>query len=560
MDTLKAQTRYILDQLRTLSTSGRIAIALLVVLLLGGLYQMMSWAGQSEWRALLDQSFTPAQIQRIQAELSLVGAKTKVEGDRIFIRGDDDERQRFMAVLAQHGALPRDTSIGYDALIKNSNPFLSNQKERWLQGRGLEAELSAVLRKFQGVRDANVLIQVPEKRPFGSRAKSAASASVNVTLDDGDVLDQKRIDAIANLVAGAVEGLSPTDVNITDGSQIYRARDPQKGLAGDLLEKQRLEEDHYTRKIYDQFQRMVGPGLIANVRVKLRDVDEMMDDKVLGKPEPIRETEDVEESNSLASGAGPGVLPNQNRSINDGGSGNSTNRSKTSVEYGENVSTRVTRINKPAGFLDAVSASISVPHTYLEGVYRRQKAVTDDKPVEYAELQKVADIELKRIEEMTKTLLIGDEVAAGGGKNVVVDWYYDMPNTPAAATAAAAQAGSTDYVGLLRDFGPQAGLGLLAIGAFFFVLRIAKKAQASLGNVKVATAGAASSSTIGELPLGGAPVTVGQAEGIQSAMIGHEVDAGLVRTQQIVQQISDLVNEDADSAAGILQTWLAEDK
>lgn len=557
MDTLKAQGRYIIDQLRTLSASGRIAIGLLLVILLGGLYQMMSWAGQPQWQTLLDQPFSPSQIQQVQAELTLVGAKTRVEGDRILVRGDDDDRQRFMAVLAQRGALPRDMTHGYDSLIKNANVFISNQEARWRQGRGLESELAAVLRKFQGVRDATVLIQVPEKRPMGSRVKSSASASVNVTLSDGDMLDQKRIDAVANFVAGSVEGLLPTDVNITDGTQFYRARDPSKSVAGDLLEKQRMEEDHYTKMIYNQFGHI--SGLVANVHVKLRDIDEVTDDKVLGKPEPIRETEDTEESSSLAGGNGPGVLPNQNRSIDDAGSGNAMTRSKVSTDYSENVSTKLTRVNKPAGFLDTLSASINVPHTWLEHVFRKQKGVADDKPVEYAELQKVAEIELKRIEDSAKTLLLVDDPAAGDAKKVVVDWYYNIPSPPPAVGVA--MAASTDYFGILKDFGPQAGMGLLVLGSLFFVMRIAKKAQATAFTAKVATAGAgAMASSEEEISLGGGPVTVGQAEGIQSAMIGHEVDAGLVRTQQIVQQISDLVSEDADSAAGILQTWLADDK
>lgn len=557
METIKAQARYIADQMRTLSTSGRIAISLLLVLLVGGLYQMMNWAGRPEWQALLDQPFTPAQIQRVQSELSLAGVKTKVEGDRILVQGDDDDRQRTMAMLAQRGALPRDTSLGYDALVKNVNVFISNQEARWRQERGLESELAAVIRKFQGVRDANVLVQVPEKRPLGSRAKTAASASVSLTLEDGDVLDQKRVDAVANLVAGAVEGLSPTDVNITDGMQIYRARDPSRAIAGDLLEKQRLEEDHYTKMIYNQLGYI--PGLVANVRVKLRDIEEAIDDKVLGSPSPSRETEDTEESNNNSSAAAPGVLPNQNRSITDAGSGSTMSRSKTSVEYSENVNTKITRTNKPAGFLDALSASVNVPHTWLENIYRRQKGIEDDKAVDFAELQKVAQFELPRIEEQIKTLLILDGQSGDDMKKVVVDWYYNMPAAPAVGVAMAA---SADYLGLAREFGPQVGLGMLVLFSLFLVMRIAKKAQQAVVSTQAAIAGAAAGGggEGQEASLGGGPATIGQAEGIGGAMIGHEVDEGLVRTQQIVEQITELVNEDAESAAGILQSWLTEER
>jgi flagellar biosynthesis/type III secretory pathway M-ring protein FliF/YscJ len=52
---------------------------------------------------------------------------------------------------------------------------------------------------------------------------------------------------------------------------------------------------------------------------------------------------------------------------------------------------------------------------------------------------------------------------------------------------------------------------------------------------------------------------VGEAEEMHSAIIGQEVDEGLVRSRQIVDQISQLVKEDADSAASIVQNWLKDE-
>ncbi len=140
-------------------------------------------------------------------------------------------------------------------------------------------------------------------------------------------------------------------------------------------------------------------------------------------------------------------------------------------------------------------------------------------------------------------------IAAGGGGGGGV-------------AGASAMAG-LDYMALAKRYGPLAGLGLLALFSLFAVFRIAKKAQATVGQVEAAAADKDRSGNLtdqeAELEmLAGGPTPVGQAVGMQSALVGHEVDEGLVKTQQIVEQIGQLVEEDADSAAGILNGWLAE--
>ena len=224
MEFLRAQASQIGEQLRGMSISQRVAVVLLLVVLTGGMWGLIRWGGQGEWVPLLDQAFSSEQLQRVQAELmTLSGVETKVEGDRVLFHGDEDRRRQLIAVLAQRGALPRDTSMGYAALLKENSVFIGDRSRMWMENRGLETELSGVIRKFQGVRDAHVFIEVPQQRTFGAKA-SNSRASVHVTLGEGEALDKQRIMAIANLVTGAVSGLDTKDVKITDGARFYRVR------------------------------------------------------------------------------------------------------------------------------------------------------------------------------------------------------------------------------------------------------------------------------------------------------------------------------------------------
>ncbi|MFQ5429117.1 MAG: hypothetical protein ACE5E1_02305 [Phycisphaerae bacterium] len=552
MEFLRTQSRYVGDQLRGMSTSQRIAVGLLLVLLLGGMWQMMRWAGEPAWTPLLDQALSAEEIQRVRGELTLAGIKTKVEGDRVLIQGGTEARQRSQAVLAQRGAMPQDTSPGYEELIKNSSSFISNLEQDWRHDRGLETEISAVLRRFGGIREARVLLDKPKKRGVG-RAKSGARASVNVTLAGGTVLDQQRVDAIANFVAGAVRDLAVRDVKITDGSRFYRPSDPQEGVASNLLKKQRDHEEHYTKMIYDQFRHI--RGLVANVRVKLRDTDERVENRELGQPAPSEETEEIEETKSAASATGPGVRPNRSAAITNGGSGNTSNRSKTVTKFSENRSTKLTRISRPAGFETQLAASVNVPHSYFEQVLRKQLGLGEEESVQTSQVDDVAKIELKKIHDQIKTLLQVED-----DKQVTVSSYYDVSGSVAGAVAAAAD--PAGYLALVTRYGPQAGLVVLALFSLFAVFRMAGKAQASLAAPQGTGRGGAPASAgeAAELAaLGGGPLPVGEAEGMSSAMVGHEVDEGLVRTQQIVEQIGQLVKEDPDSAAGIVQSWLQDE-
>ncbi len=557
MDYLKQQLEHISAQLKTLTLSGRIAAGLLVVLVAIGVMWLSSAGTSPSWTTLLDQPFEPAEAQRVRGELVLVGIEARVEGDRVLVRGGEDSRQRAQALLAQKGALPRDMSIGFQALIEKSNPFVGDREmdRRW--NVGLQNEIAGVIEQFPGVREATVLIQVPRKRGLmlNSHVKDSASASVNVKLGYGARLTDAQVTAIASFVSGAVEGLTPMNVSITDGARHYRAEDPNEAFTTRLLDKQREEERHYREMIYDQFQFIAG--LVANVHVRLRDSDEHVESKELGKPAVSSETEKSMETRSASGATGPGVRPNQGASVTDATPGSSSTTSETRTEFSPDRDTRVTVTSRPLGFVEHVTASISVPHRYLEDVYRKQNGIEPDVAVTHEQLQALANLELKDIERQVHTLLLAKKDKDQEIEPVSVDWYYDLPERTSAASVEAA-ADASGYAAMMREYGPQIGLVLLALIPLWLVVRMAKRAQFSVAAARQARANAKAAESEMLEALGGAPVTVGEAQAMHSAMIGHEVDEGLVRTQQIVEQISELVKEDPTSAGSIVQGWLQE--
>jgi flagellar M-ring protein FliF len=558
MEFLNAQAKYIAGQLRSMSIAQRAVIALLLVIVTGGMWWMVQWGRQAEWTELLPQSLTAEEMQRVEAQLALIGLETRREGDRLLIHGDEQERRRATAVLAQGGGLPKNISLGYEALVKEGNVWESDQVRRWKQNRALEAELSAVVGQFHGVRAARVQIVVPESRVISPRA-STASASVNVTPEHGAALDKQKILAIANYVAGAVPGLDVANVTLTDGNRSYRAPDSSDGLASSLLELQREWEESYTAKIYDQLRHI--KGVVVNVNAKLRQDDEQMTKRELGQPTADKVEEESEETQGAVAGAGPGVRPNQGREIAGGGGGAAHSKTKSVESLNGQRDQTDTQIVKKAGAVERVLASVSVPSSYLQRILAARQP--DVKTPAHGDLQKIADAELPKIAAQVRPLVMIGATEDKQNELIVVDWYYDGP----AEAAVPAEAASLSALTLVKGYGPHVGLGVLAVLSLLMVWRIARKAPVSAVPAGAGMAAAGAGAGIGtgsvSMPLrtlGGGPQPVGEAQEIDGILMGHEVDKETVRTQQIVKQITQMAKDDPAAVSGVVDFWLKDEK
>ena len=562
MEFLTSQFRQIRGRMAGSSPSQWIAIVMFTIVLAVSFVWMMNWAGQGEWTPLLDQPLTAEEMQRVRAELATAGVSTRVEGDRLTIKGGDDARQQWHAFLAERGTLPHDTSLSYREIVNKTNPFTGDREKKWIESRGLETELSRVISRFRGVKEARVLVTVPMAR--GLSRVGASSASVNVVMKSGDTLDKARVNAIANFVAGAVPGLSPREVKITDGAQFFRPTDTADGIPSDMLDLQRQNEDHAARKIYDQLRHI--RGVVVNVHAELRTAEEQKTNKELGPASPSKETSKTEEIVDGGNAAAPGVRPNEGRVLADVGAGTSSTKEDTIVEYGPERNTKQTIVKELPGTVERLTASISLPYSYLESVYRKQQGIAADTAVKTAEIDPVATAQIVRIRGLVKPL-----ISAKDDEQVAVDWYFDTEGAAGGgAGAAATQAAEAGAIPMLREYGPKVGMGLLALLSLFIVARIAKKAPTIMGLPAIEAEKPARGTRRGrgrrqgdedekELESFDVPLAVGEAHEMTGVLEGREVDESVIRTQQIVKQIAELVKDDPRAAAGLVERWARKD-
>jgi len=162
-------------------------------------------------------------------------------------------------------------------------------------------------------------------------------------------------------------------------------------------------------------------------------------------------------------------------------------------------------------------------------------ADSEEAEVDQAAVDKVFDIEkLKIAQQAGKVLGAKDETA------VQVDWHYDL----APASAALATASGPGLMTYVTDYGPTVGLGLLAVLALMMVYSVVRKFQPA----SLPAEGAAAPESVGEAGLT-----------LDSILEGVELEADVIRTSKMQEQIGNMIKEDADTVASLVKRWVAKE-
>ncbi len=144
----------------------------------------------------------------------------KYESDGTILIPEDQESSLRMK-LAQSGH-PR-TGTNYDVFTQNIDFMTTDYEKRQYEIFQLQERLQDSIKTINGVKEAIVTINVPDKKNFAwESGKDESSASVKINLTNGYSLSQTQINGIMQLVVKSVEGLKEENVAIidTDGNNL----------------------------------------------------------------------------------------------------------------------------------------------------------------------------------------------------------------------------------------------------------------------------------------------------------------------------------------------------
>lgn len=556
MDFVKRWLTQIQAQLQDLTLSQKMLIATLVVVIPMMLLLIFQWAAAPEMVPVLDQSLDPARQTRITAILEGQGIKYKLVGDRIMV---PREKQLMALATAQmQNLLPEDTSAGFDKIVVgNQNWWNSNEQNRTLYNIAKQKVLAAVLTAYPWVHDATVIISPPQETGFGA-THQRPTASVNIVLQTGQ-LDQKRVDAVAGLVSGAVAEMRPEDVNIIDAvnGRQWKVRPEGETFAGDYLEQVQIQEAKYREKI----QRALGyiPNVIVAVNVEVdmtrRQTNSRSYDKDASVSLVTKEHTHTEQTTEAAPGGEPGVRSNAGQA-NAGAAitaaaprQSSTEESDTEFDAFAGEKTEVSA--NPGGMPTQINATVNIPRSYFVTLFQQGKAPAAPAPGEQAPaptdeaLAPTIEAALPRIKKQIEMLV-------ATGKNpgqVVVDVYPDA-GAPFGAPGAAQPAG---FAGSLLASGGTVkmislgSLVLVALGAMLMLLRSATRKPPRPSVQELAGVPPKVLDTDLEF--------IGQAEEMDPAMTGLELDEAEIRHRKLTEQIGDMVKANPAEVASLINRW-----
>lgn len=170
--------------------------------------------------------------------------------------------------------IPSGKDVGYEIFDRNYIG-ISDFMQKTNYTRALQGELSRTIAELNGIRNARVMIVVPENKLLASQANVHPTASVFV--DTGGLsLQESAVNAIRSLVANSVEGLKLDDVSVVDNHGKVLSEDLAKsssmGLSSSHIKMRESLESYFGKKIESMLHSVLGEGqVVARVSVDLEN-------------------------------------------------------------------------------------------------------------------------------------------------------------------------------------------------------------------------------------------------------------------------------------------------
>lgn len=169
--------------------------------------------------AVLSEGLAPADGGKVIAQLQKLGIPYQLQaaGNVILVPTPQLAQARLQLGAAQ---IPGNSSQTAWSQLENAPMTASDLAQSTMATQALETSLEQSIEAMNGVRDAQVFLALPPETPFLAD-QPHASASIVLDADQAQAAAQAK--AIADLVAGAVPGLSAANVTVvtTSGITVY---------------------------------------------------------------------------------------------------------------------------------------------------------------------------------------------------------------------------------------------------------------------------------------------------------------------------------------------------
>jgi flagellar M-ring protein FliF len=436
----------------------------------------------------------PAEGDRAQvvSRLRETGRRFELRADGVYV--SKTELEEASLDLAAEGLLDAGKAIDFKDSIFDTQWDREKRHQAALQQR-----LEGIIRKVGPVHNARVLLTPgSEARRLGETA-AKASASVMLTLKPGRELSDANVSAIARFVAGAVKGLGPDQVLITDDQLRSYGMPRSDGTFGTANSRHELEVS-YEKKFRADLERFF-PRSIPVVRVKCKSESSQTTSERHGQARPIRERERREVQKGVQSVPGSGIKGVEGAPAAEPVPAGAT---VTDLEVQNAIDREIRKSENPAGEIEKITVALKIPVDVADVNNPREVAAAETRR---GEIQKQ---------------VLSSVGAPATLEDVTVSFFpvrRPEPLPPPAAAPESAGAGWTSYVQWIV-------LGVVVVGMLVGLLAMMWRALS--------------------------PAPAGVPAGIAPGMTVGEQELGRIR-----QGIREMVDQNPRGAAGVVRRWMA---
>lgn len=484
---------------------------------------------------------TAQDASRMSAVLTELGIPFDVSPDATRISVPASAVARARGVLAERG-LPVSATAGYELFDKIGPLGLTTFMQEVTRVRALEGEITRTIQGMGGVLSARVHLALGDKGSFRSAAQKPTAS---VILKLGVSSEKAPVDAVKNIVAAAVPGLSSDDVRIVsaDGAVLSAGGESLRPGANRMLDLERAFVAQLKQNLTATLAPILGfANFESSVAVRLNADQSTVNESTFDPASKVERSVRVvkEAGNSKDSSADQSVSVERNvPPSGDAGQGAQQQKSNQRRDEITNyeISSKTVTTTRDGYRIEYVSVALVVNKAVLK--------LADGTPLdETAVAAKLAEI------EKIATLSAGLDTARGDRITVSAQEFHvdELTATDLAADGLSVilQNNSSSVINAVSLV-----LAILAI-VYFGLRPLLRVLIAAPPEVAVPALAGPERQPAGELP-----------RELASARTAADTGAGSLDTRQgvasiapVMARLNDLISRDPDQAVAVVRRWI----
>lgn len=423
--------------------------------------------------------------------------------------------------------LPSDSSSGY-SILDNQGLSTSQFKEQTDFKRAMEGELAATIESIDDVETAIVHLAMPPTRVFADE-QDPKTASILVDTRAGRSLEPGQVQAIVNLVASSIDGLSPDAVTVADSTGAVLSAPGGSLAASASTRTQQVDtfQDRMRGQVQSMLDRVLGVGNSAVQVTANLSFDKTVTNttRYFDNPLAVASTETTETYKGPESGQVGGVVGPDGQMDPTASPTQDAQYSKSSRSSDNALNRTIERREAAPGGVESLHVGVVLDRDSLNGVDPRD------------------------IEDLVASALGIDEER---GDTVQVSAMPFDRSSEQAMTEELAAARKADEKAAMITLGRNGALGLLGAIVLAVAWRRSRKRAAARDADDTRT-------WVEQLRRGGAVEA-----GTDAAAVGGAnpavlaLDAAEGRSAEIREELATMVGRQPEDVAALLRGWLVE--